>query len=83
MAVNSWHAHLLLLLFTPSEHHKSPFCLSHLSVLSVTEDSAGLKRILSQSTESLNFRSRTLSMESLTDDGLSVTFIDSYQILIM
>ncbi|KAG7218830.1 hypothetical protein INR49_019672 [Caranx melampygus] len=33
------------------------------------EDSAGLRRILSQSTESLNFRSRTLSMESLTDDG--------------
>lgn len=29
----------------------------------------GLRRILSQSTESLNFRSRTLSMESLTDDG--------------
>ncbi|XP_033496620.1 rho guanine nucleotide exchange factor 2 isoform X1 [Epinephelus lanceolatus] len=35
----------------------------------VTEDSIGLRRILSQSTESLNFRSRTLSMESLTDDG--------------
>lgn len=35
-----------------------------------TEDSTGLKRILSQSTESLNFRNRTLSMESLTDDGL-------------
>ncbi|XP_071325071.1 rho guanine nucleotide exchange factor 2-like isoform X2 [Trachinotus anak] len=34
-----------------------------------TEDSAGLRKILSQSTESLNFRSRTLSMESLTDDG--------------
>uniref|UniRef100_A0A665T6W4 Rho guanine nucleotide exchange factor 2-like n=1 Tax=Echeneis naucrates TaxID=173247 RepID=A0A665T6W4_ECHNA len=34
-----------------------------------SEDSAGLRRILSQSTESLNFRSRTLSMESLTDDG--------------
>ncbi|XP_028280949.1 rho guanine nucleotide exchange factor 2 isoform X2 [Parambassis ranga] len=34
-----------------------------------TEDSVGLRRILSQSTESLNFRSRTLSMESLTDDG--------------
>ncbi|KAF3692512.1 Rho guanine nucleotide exchange factor 2 Guanine nucleotide exchange factor H1 [Channa argus] len=33
------------------------------------EDSTGLKRILSQSTESLNFRNRTLSMESLTDDG--------------
>ncbi|XP_041843655.1 rho guanine nucleotide exchange factor 2 isoform X2 [Melanotaenia boesemani] len=33
------------------------------------EDSVGLRRILSQSTESLNFRSRTLSMESLTDDG--------------
>uniref|UniRef100_A0A3Q1C8S9 Rho/rac guanine nucleotide exchange factor (GEF) 2 n=1 Tax=Amphiprion ocellaris TaxID=80972 RepID=A0A3Q1C8S9_AMPOC len=36
-----------------------------------TEDSVGLRRILSQSTESLNFRSRTLSMESLTDDGMS------------
>uniref|UniRef100_UPI0037E8C47C rho guanine nucleotide exchange factor 2-like isoform X2 n=1 Tax=Semicossyphus pulcher TaxID=241346 RepID=UPI0037E8C47C len=34
-----------------------------------SEDSVGLRRILSQSTESLNFRSRTLSMESLTDDG--------------
>ncbi|XP_028984365.1 rho guanine nucleotide exchange factor 2 isoform X2 [Betta splendens] len=33
------------------------------------EESTGLKRILSQSTESLNFRNRTLSMESLTDDG--------------
>ncbi|KAM9309856.1 rho guanine nucleotide exchange factor 2 [Pholidichthys leucotaenia] len=33
------------------------------------EDSMGLRKILSQSTESLNFRSRTLSMESLTDDG--------------
>ncbi|XP_069032591.1 rho guanine nucleotide exchange factor 2-like [Embiotoca jacksoni] len=33
------------------------------------EESVGLRRILSQSTESLNFRSRTLSMESLTDEG--------------
>lgn len=33
------------------------------------EPSVGLRRILSQSTESLNFRSRTLSMESLTDEG--------------
>ncbi|XP_062279212.1 LOW QUALITY PROTEIN: rho guanine nucleotide exchange factor 2-like [Scomber scombrus] len=33
-----------------------------------TEDSTSLRKILSQSTESLNFRSRTLSMESLTDD---------------
>uniref|UniRef100_A0A674MK57 Rho/Rac guanine nucleotide exchange factor 2 n=1 Tax=Takifugu rubripes TaxID=31033 RepID=A0A674MK57_TAKRU len=33
------------------------------------EDSVGLRRILSHSTESLNFRSRTLSMESLTDEG--------------
>uniref|UniRef100_A0A8C6PD48 Rho/Rac guanine nucleotide exchange factor 2 n=1 Tax=Nothobranchius furzeri TaxID=105023 RepID=A0A8C6PD48_NOTFU len=32
------------------------------------EESVGLRRILSQSTESLNFRSRTLSMESLTDE---------------
>uniref|UniRef100_A0A3Q3SAS3 Rho/rac guanine nucleotide exchange factor (GEF) 2 n=1 Tax=Mastacembelus armatus TaxID=205130 RepID=A0A3Q3SAS3_9TELE len=49
--------------------------LSHLSLcftglsLRGTDDSAGLRRILSQSTESLNFRNRTLSMESLTDDG--------------
>ncbi|XP_061573809.1 rho guanine nucleotide exchange factor 2 [Cololabis saira] len=34
-----------------------------------TEEVVGLRRILSQSTESLNFRSRTLSMESLTDEG--------------
>lgn len=44
-------------------------CLTCVCVLSVSEDSVGLRRILSQSTESLNFRSRTLSMESLTDDG--------------
>uniref|UniRef100_A0AAR2L0F1 Rho guanine nucleotide exchange factor (GEF) 1a n=1 Tax=Pygocentrus nattereri TaxID=42514 RepID=A0AAR2L0F1_PYGNA len=29
----------------------------------------GLRRILSQSTDSLNFKSRTMSMESLNDDG--------------
>uniref|UniRef100_A0A3Q2DNK8 Rho/rac guanine nucleotide exchange factor (GEF) 2b n=1 Tax=Cyprinodon variegatus TaxID=28743 RepID=A0A3Q2DNK8_CYPVA len=34
-----------------------------------TEEVVGLRRILSQSTESLNFRNRTLSMESLTDEG--------------
>ncbi|XP_070690907.1 rho guanine nucleotide exchange factor 2-like isoform X2 [Pempheris klunzingeri] len=39
------------------------------NIAGVTEDSVGLRRILSQSTESLNFRSRTLSMESLTDEG--------------
>ncbi|XP_070823335.1 rho guanine nucleotide exchange factor 2-like isoform X2 [Chaetodon trifascialis] len=39
------------------------------NIAGVSEDSVGLRRILSQSTESLNFRSRTLSMESLTDDG--------------
>ncbi|XP_030272928.1 rho guanine nucleotide exchange factor 2 isoform X1 [Sparus aurata] len=39
------------------------------NIAGMTEDSVGLRRILSQSTESLNFRSRTLSMESLTDDG--------------
>ncbi len=57
----------------------SPACLS-LTCLSLTclspsmsEDSVGLRRILSQSTESLNFRSRTLSMESLTDDGLLIS----------
>ncbi|XP_010751808.1 rho guanine nucleotide exchange factor 2 isoform X2 [Larimichthys crocea] len=39
------------------------------NIAGVSEDSVGLRRILSQSTESLNFRNRTLSMESLTDDG--------------
>ncbi|XP_044215364.1 rho guanine nucleotide exchange factor 2 isoform X2 [Thunnus albacares] len=39
------------------------------NIAGASEDSVGLRRILSQSTESLNFRSRTLSMESLTDDG--------------
>ncbi|XP_049585708.1 rho guanine nucleotide exchange factor 2 isoform X2 [Syngnathus scovelli] len=38
------------------------------NIAGVSEDPVGLRRILSQSTESLNFRSRTLSMESLTDD---------------
>lgn len=37
------------------------------------EETTGLKRILSQSTESLNFRNRTLSMESLTDDGVWIS----------
>ncbi|XP_042339479.1 rho guanine nucleotide exchange factor 2-like [Plectropomus leopardus] len=39
------------------------------NIAGASEDAVGLRRILSQSTESLNFRSRTLSMESLTDDG--------------
>ncbi|XP_068178967.1 rho guanine nucleotide exchange factor 2-like isoform X4 [Antennarius striatus] len=39
------------------------------NISGVSEESVGLRRILSQSTESLNFRSRTLSMESLTDEG--------------
>ncbi|KAK5931484.1 hypothetical protein CesoFtcFv8_000201 [Champsocephalus esox] len=39
------------------------------NIAGMSEESVGLRRILSQSTESLNFRSRTLSMESLTDDG--------------
>ncbi|XP_037310349.1 rho guanine nucleotide exchange factor 2 isoform X1 [Pungitius pungitius] len=39
------------------------------NIAGMSEDSVGLRRILSQSTESLNFRSRTLSMESLTDDA--------------
>ncbi|XP_034029373.1 rho guanine nucleotide exchange factor 2 [Thalassophryne amazonica] len=39
------------------------------NIAGLSEDAMGLKRILSQSTDSLNFRSRTLSMESLTDDG--------------
>ncbi|CAL9706048.1 unnamed protein product [Knipowitschia caucasica] len=33
------------------------------------EEPVGLRRILSQSSESLNFRSRTLSLESLTDEA--------------
>ncbi|KAM9783148.1 rho guanine nucleotide exchange factor 2 [Neosynchiropus ocellatus] len=39
------------------------------NIAGVSEDTVGLRRILSQSTESLNFRSRTLSMESLTDEA--------------
>lgn len=36
----------------------------------LNEDSSlGLRKIISQSTESLNFRSRAMSMESLNDDG--------------
>ncbi|XP_066530981.1 rho guanine nucleotide exchange factor 2 isoform X2 [Hoplias malabaricus] len=36
----------------------------------LSDDSTlGLRRILSQSTDSLNFKSRTMSMESLNDDG--------------
>ncbi|XP_040900464.1 rho guanine nucleotide exchange factor 2 [Toxotes jaculatrix] len=45
-----------------------------------TEDSAGLRRILSQSTESLNFRSRTLSMESLTDEGEWSALLEKLQV---
>lgn len=47
------------------------FCLP-VCVFRVSDESVGLRRILSHSTESLNFRSRTLSMESLTDEGPSV-----------
>ncbi|XP_068610752.1 rho guanine nucleotide exchange factor 2-like [Brachionichthys hirsutus] len=39
------------------------------NISGASEESVGLRRILSQSTESLNFRNRTLSMESLTDEG--------------
>ncbi|XP_071386815.1 rho guanine nucleotide exchange factor 2-like, partial [Centroberyx affinis] len=39
------------------------------NIAGVSDESVGLRRILSQSSDSLNFRSRTLSMESLTDDG--------------
>ncbi|KAM3873565.1 rho guanine nucleotide exchange factor 2 [Diretmus argenteus] len=39
------------------------------NIAGVHDEPVGLRRILSQSSESLNFRSRTLSMESLTDDG--------------
>uniref|UniRef100_H3CKQ8 Rho/Rac guanine nucleotide exchange factor 2 n=1 Tax=Tetraodon nigroviridis TaxID=99883 RepID=H3CKQ8_TETNG len=39
------------------------------NIAGVSDESVGLRRILSHSTESLNFRSRTLSMESLTDEG--------------
>ncbi|XP_026087951.1 rho guanine nucleotide exchange factor 2-like isoform X2 [Carassius auratus] len=35
----------------------------------LNDDSLGLRRILSQSSDSLNFRSRTMSMESLNDEG--------------
>uniref|UniRef100_A0A8C1BVQ3 Rho guanine nucleotide exchange factor (GEF) 2a n=1 Tax=Cyprinus carpio carpio TaxID=630221 RepID=A0A8C1BVQ3_CYPCA len=38
--------------------------------MTLNDDSPlGLRRILSQSTDSLNFRSRTMSMESLNDEG--------------
>lgn len=33
------------------------------------ESALGLRRILSQSTDSLNMRNRTLSVESLIDEG--------------
>ena len=33
----------------------------------------GLRRILSQSTDSLNFRNRAMSMESLNDEGKTGT----------
>uniref|UniRef100_A0A3P8WWZ2 Rho/Rac guanine nucleotide exchange factor 2 n=1 Tax=Cynoglossus semilaevis TaxID=244447 RepID=A0A3P8WWZ2_CYNSE len=41
---------------------------NNIAGLSLTDPSNCLRRILSHSTESLNFRNRTLSMESLTDD---------------
>lgn len=69
--------HLSVSLFSPVS---LPTCLSF-SLLSVSEDSVGLRRILSQSTESLNFRSRTLSMESLTDDGVFV--VSSRRLLLL
>ncbi|XP_016319995.1 rho guanine nucleotide exchange factor 2-like, partial [Sinocyclocheilus anshuiensis] len=38
-------------------------------LMTLNDDSPlGLRRILSQSTDSLNFRSRTMSMESLNDE---------------
>uniref|UniRef100_A0AAY5EEC4 Rho guanine nucleotide exchange factor (GEF) 1a n=1 Tax=Electrophorus electricus TaxID=8005 RepID=A0AAY5EEC4_ELEEL len=42
----------------------------------------GLRRILSQSTDSLNFRSRTMSMESLNDEGelFYATMLDELEI---
>ncbi|XP_026087950.1 rho guanine nucleotide exchange factor 2-like isoform X1 [Carassius auratus] len=38
-------------------------------LMTLNDDSLGLRRILSQSSDSLNFRSRTMSMESLNDEG--------------
>lgn len=35
----------------------------------------GLRRILSQSTDSLIFRTRTMSVESLTDDGTDTEYL--------
>ena len=35
----------------------------------------GLRRILSQSTDSLNFRNRAMSMESLNDEGKTVIWL--------
>ncbi len=45
-------------------------CVCACACRTLNDDSPlGLRRILSQSTDSLNFRSRTMSMESLNDDG--------------
>lgn len=46
-------------------------CMHALGVCRTLSDDSplGLRRILSQSTDSLNFRSRTMSMESLNDEG--------------
>uniref|UniRef100_A0A673CTQ5 Rho guanine nucleotide exchange factor 2-like n=1 Tax=Sphaeramia orbicularis TaxID=375764 RepID=A0A673CTQ5_9TELE len=52
------------------------------NIAGASEDSVGLRRILSQSTESLNFRSRTLSMESLTDDGMYSVQADSWSMAV-
>lgn len=45
-------------------------CVCRCVCRTLSDDSPlGLRRILSQSTDSLNFRSRTMSMESLNDEG--------------
>lgn len=43
--------------------------MSHLSRTFNDESPLGIRRILSQSTDSLNMRNRTLSVESLIDEG--------------
>ncbi len=50
--------------------HMVRVCVCACACRTLNDDSPlGLRRILSQSTDSLNFRSRTMSMESLNDEG--------------
>lgn len=41
----------------------------YVCVCSCEDSPVGLRRILSQSSDSLNFRNRAMSLESLTDEG--------------